>query len=251
MSTTLALANQKGGVGKSTVAVNVAVELGRSGRRVLLGDLDPQGNAGDMLSVQTAEQPSWLEVFEGASDVRSARIHDVAVGVDLICAPEQSRLAGVEQGLVTVAARERWLQRVLAGQHDDYDWVILDCPPSLGQLTTNALIAADRIVSPVDLTDANAVKGLNELHRSVLELRDVGFAVATPEVLLNCVDDRRLTVRAFRAIVGELGLPILDHEIPMSAQIANGVAEGRPIVLRTPRHQAAVAFHHLAEELAA
>jgi len=134
--------------------------------------------------------------------------------VDLVPAGEEPRLAGVEQGLVRVPARERWLHRMLDGQVDGYAHVILDCPPGLGQLTTNALVAAERVIAPVRMTDRNAVKGLNELVRSVVELREVGFDVPIPEVLRVAADDRLLTVQAARAQLAALSLPALVTEIP-------------------------------------
>jgi chromosome partitioning protein len=244
-----AIANQKGGVGKSTVAVNVAVLLGMSGRRTLVCDLDPQGNAGDMLGANIAGQLSLCDVFEGRAQLGEARMINVATGVDLVPAGEESRLSGVEQGLVRVPARERWLTRTLDGQVNEYDHVILDCPPGLGQLTTNALVAADRVIAPVRMTDRNAVKGLNELVRSVLVLREVGFEVAIPEVLCVAADDRLLTVQSARQQLAALRLPALVTEIPRTEAISNAVTEGRPIVLREPRHDGARAFMALAGEL--
>ena len=249
MTSVWAVANQKGGVGKSTVAVNLAVLLGQAGRRTLVCDLDPQGNAADMLGANIAGRPSLCEVFEGHIKLGEARIFDVAVGVDLVPAGEESRLSGVEQGLVRVPARERWLTRMLDGEMDEYEHVILDCPPGLGQLTTNALVAADRVIAPVRMTDRNAVKGLNELVRSVVELREVGFDVAIPEILRVAADDRLLTVQAAREQLAALNLHALVTEIPKTEAIANAVTEGRPIVLREPRHHGARAFVALAGEL--
>jgi chromosome partitioning protein len=249
MTTVWAIANQKGGVGKSTVAVNLAVVLGRRGARTLIGDLDPQGNAADMLGSRVAGRLSWCDVFEGKVTVAGARVLDVAERVDLVPAGDDSRLSGVEQGLVGVPAREQWLSRMLAGQVEEYEHVILDCPPGLGQLTTNALVAADRVISPVRLTDRNAVKGVNELLRSVLALRDVGFDVALPEVLRVAADDRLLTVQAVRQQLDALKLQTFATQIPRTEAISNAVTEGRPIVLREPRHRAARAFVALAAEL--
>jgi chromosome partitioning protein len=249
MSIVWAIANQKGGVGKSTVAVNLAAVLGSSGCRTLVCDLDPQGNAGDMLGANIAGKLSLCHVFEGRATVTDARLIGVAEGVDLVSAGEDSRLSGVEQGLVRVPARERWLSRTLDGQVDEYEYVILDCPPGLGQLTTNALVAADRLIAPVRMTDRNAVKGLNELFRSVVELREVGFDVAIPEVLRVAADDRLLTVQSARQQLAALSLPALATEIPKTEAISNAVTEGLPIVLREPRHDGARAFVALAHEL--
>jgi len=249
MTSVWAVANQKGGVGKSTVAVNLAVLLGQAGRRTLICDLDPQGNAGDMLGADVAGRASLCDVFEGRVALGEARMLDVAAGLDLVPAGEESRLSGVEQGLVRVPARERWLTRMLAGQVDEYEHVILDCPPGLGQLTTNALVAADRVIAPVRMTDRNAVKGLNELVRSVVELRQVGFVVPIPEVLCVAADDRLLTVQAAREQLAALSLPALVTEIPKTEAIANAATEGRPIVLREPRHDGARAFVALVREL--
>lgn len=250
MTTIWAVANQKGGVGKSTVTVNLAVVFGQRGLRTLVCDLDPQGNAADMLGLNVHGLPSLCDVFEGAASIADARIFDVEAGVDLVPAGDESRLSGVEQGLVNVPAREQWLSRMLAGQLDDYAHVILDCPPGLGQLTTNALVAADRVIAPVRLTDRNAVKGVNELVRSLLALREVGFAVAMPEVLGVAAEDRLLTVQSSRQQLQMLDLQMFGSEIPKTEAIANAGTEGRPIVLREPRHQGARAFVALADELA-
>lgn len=249
MTTVWAIANQKGGVGKSTVAVNLAVVLGRRGLRTLVCDLDPQGNAADMLGASVSGRPSLCEVFEGKVALGDTRMFEVAAGVDLVPAGDESRLSGVEQGLVGVPAREQWLMRMLASQVDEYAYVILDCPPGLGQLTTNALVAADRVISPVRLTDRNAVKGVNELVRSVLELREVGFEVSLPEVLRVAADDRLLTVQAVRQQLAALKLAAFVTQIPKTEAISNAVTEGRPIVLREPRHHAAQAFVALADEM--
>jgi len=248
-----AVANQKGGTGKSVVATNLAAARIEAGARVLLCDIDPQGNSADMVGAPVAGARSWVDVFEGAVDVAGARILDVLPGLDLVAAGDESRLSGVEQGLVAVPRREEWLARALHGQHDDYDDVIIDCPPSLGQLTTNALLVADRIVAPVNLTDRHAVKGVNELHRSIAVLREVGFEVPTPMILRNFVNDRLLTVQGFSQLVCQLNMPVLATTIPKTEAIANAVAEQVPIVLRGGGGQqaraAAQAFRALAAEL--
>ncbi len=250
MTTIWAVANQKGGVGKSTVSVNVAVVLGQRGLRTLVCDLDPQGNAADMLGASVGGRPSLCEVFEGKVSLSDVRMFDVAPGVDLVPAGDESRLSGVEQGLVNVRAREHWLSRMLVGRVAEYVHVILDCPPGLGQLTTNALVASDRVIAPVKLTDRNAVKGLNELLRSVLDLREVGFDVPLPEVLCVAAEDRLLGVQSAREQLAALKLSLYATEIPRTEAISNAVMEGRPIVLREPRHSGALAFVALAAELA-
>jgi len=178
---------------------------------------------------------------------------DVLPGLDLVAAGDESRLSGVEQGLVAVPRREEWFARALHGQHDAYDDVIVDCPPSLGQLTTNALLVADRIVAPVTLTDRHAVKGVNELHRSIAVLREVSFEVPTLMILRNFVNDRLLTVQGFSQLVCQLNMPVLATTIPKTEAIANAVAEQVPIVLRGaggPQARAAAqAFRALAGEL--
>ena len=246
------MANQKGGTGKSVVA-NLAAARIAAGARVLLCDMDPQGNSADMVGAHVAGARSWVDVFEGTVDVAGARICDVLPGLDLVAAGEESRLSGVEQGLVAVPRREEWLARALHGHHDGYDDVIVDCPPSLGQLTTNALLVADRIVAPVNLTDRHAVKGVNELHRSIAVLREVGFEVPTPMILRNFVNERLLTVQGFTQLVAQLNMPVLRTQIPKTEAIANAVAEQVPIVLRGaagPQARAAAqAFRDLADEL--
>jgi len=251
MQAVIAVANQKGGVGKTTLAVNLAVALGRT-HRVLLIDLDPQSNAADMVGLDLAGYPGLLEIFE-----ERASVFDVIVptefGFDLLPAGDESRGAAVEQALVTRPAREGWLGRTLDGQVDGYDRIILDCPPSLGQLTTNALVIADIVLCPVSLMSAHSVKGANETARSVIAYRKLGAGfdhIPLPVLVWNFVDRQAtLSVAANREEALELGLEHIDVDIPKMAALNNAEVEGRPLLIRQPGSRAASAVWEIAENL--
>jgi chromosome partitioning protein len=250
----IAFANQKGGTGKTTTAVNVAVLFQQAGHRVLVVDMDPQNNVADLLGMDeldTVEAPSLVDVFAGTKTVAEAIAHDERTGLDVLSAGAEARLSGVEQGLVPITAREHWLLRTLDGEVGDYDFVFIDCPPSVGQLTTNAMVVADIVVAPVKLIDRNAVKGVTELHRSILYWRQVGLPVPDPIILRNFCDRRRMTVREHEEQVQDLGLDVLATTLPMTAGFDNAIAVGTPQVLREPDAVAASALRDLADELLA
>ena len=146
MTTIIALANQKGGVGKTTTAINLGASLARHGKRVLIFDFDPQANSSAGLGIRV-EAPSTYDVV-----INDASVHDIAVltSIDgLWLAPANPMLAGADVELVPMMAREFRLKRMLDGTRGEYDYVLIDCPPSLGLLTVNALTAADEVIVPV------------------------------------------------------------------------------------------------------
>jgi chromosome partitioning protein len=248
----IAFANQKGGTGKTTTAVNVAVLFQQAGQRVLIVDMDPQNNVADLLGMADLDEvgaPSLVDVFAGTRSVVEAIAHDERTGLDVLPAGAEARLSGVESGLLGYPAREHWLTRTLDGEVDDYDFVFIDCPPSVGQLTTNAMVAADIVVMPVKLIDLNAVKGATELHRSILYWRAAGLPVPDPVILRDFYNPQRLTVREHEPQVHDLGLEVLDSMLPMTALFDNAIAVGRPHVLREPDHVATSAMRDLAQEL--
>jgi chromosome partitioning protein len=181
MSRIIAIANQKGGAGKTTVAVNLAVAIGETGQRTLLVDVDPQADATTMLGIDPAQHEHTIyDVFTGGCEVPGATARQAAPGVDLLIGTE--RMSDVE---VT-----------LAEQIADYDVVLIDCPPNLGLLTINALVAAHEVLVVLSMIDRNAYKGAMALLQTTSELRRKGVDTALVGILRNNVDRSRQTYRA-------------------------------------------------------
>jgi chromosome partitioning protein len=248
VSRVIAIANQKGGTGKSTVAVNVAVAAGERGSRTLVVDVDPQADATTMLGVDADAQPHTLyDVFVGSSELPGAIAADVAPGVDLAIGSE--RMGDVELTLAGEIMRERYLADALAGHIDAYDLVLVDCPPNLGLLTVNAFCAAPEVLVVVSMTDRNAYKGAMALFATIDKLRRKGVDVAVTGVVRNNVDRHRSTYRLLNQALTEARLPLLDTEIPMRAGFQNAVTAGVPLVRFSPDHIGAQAMRDIAAQL--
>jgi chromosome partitioning protein len=246
----IAIANQKGGTGKSTIAVNVAVALGERGQRVLVVDVDPQADATTMLGVDPdARKRTLYDVFVGACELPQAIQVRVAPGVDVAVGTE--RMADVELTLAGEMMRERFLYEALEGQTDAYDVVLVDCPPNLGLLTVNAFCAAPEVLVVVSMTDRNAYKGAMALVSTINKLRRKGVDVAVSGVVRNNVDRHRSTYRLLNEALAGAGLPLLMTEVPMRADFQNAVTAGVPLIAFSPDHVGALAIRDLAAELLA
>jgi chromosome partitioning protein len=248
----IAIANQKGGAGKSTMAANLAAAWGGVGHRVLAVDTDPQFNLSEMFGVHPDDAPATLaEVFtDDGVHVTDARVRDVAQNVDLVCS--STRMAAVEATLTTANFREEYLSRALRDDgklNADYQLVVIDCPPNLGDLTVNALFAADEVVVPIDMTDRNAWKGAHDLLATISMIQRKRPELSVAALVRNAVDKNRLLYRSLADHLKELGVPIARTEIPQRAAFQNSGAEGVPLVVASPDSDGAAAYTALAKEL--
>jgi chromosome partitioning protein len=248
MTRVIAIANQKGGAGKSTVTVNLAVALGQAGRRTLVVDADPQFDTTAMLGHDPSDAPHTIaDVFLGEAEAGPSLLQDVAPGVDLLAG--DGRMADVELTLVSQVRREEFLAEAIGETIPAYDYVLIDCPPNLGLLTVNAFVAADEVLVPISMIDRNAYKGAATLLTTLSTLRRRRVSVDTLGLLRNNVDVRRNTFQTLNDALPELDAPLLEAQIPMRSGFHDATTEGVPLVLRKPDGRAAQAFRDLAIEI--
>ncbi len=248
MTRVIAVANQKGGAGKSTVTVNLAVALGHAGRRVLVVDADPQFDTTAMLGRAPEDAPHTIaDVFLGTAESGPSLLSAVAPGVDLLAG--DARMADVELTLVSQVRREEFLAEALRDVLASYDYLLIDCPPNLGLLTVNAFVAADEVLIPISMIDRNAYKGASTLLSTLETLRSRRVSVETLGLLRNNVDARRNTFQTLDDALPALGAPVLSAQIPMRSGFHDATTEGIPLMLRRPDSREAEAFRELAAEI--
>jgi chromosome partitioning protein len=249
MGTVISISNQKGGVGKTTTAVNLAASLAAAGYRILLIDMDPQGNASSGVGIDGRARPlSMYDVLMGRADLA-----DVVCPTEmkhLFLAPSHVDLVGAEVELVTAAAREARLKAALPGVRDAYDYVLLDCPPSLGLVTLNALAAADQVLVPVQC-EYYALEGLGQLTRTVdLVRRQINPALEVLGVLLTMADRRNnLSQQVSAEVRRHFGAKVFTAVIPRNVTLAEAPSHGRPILLYNIASLGAQAYLDLAREV--
>jgi chromosome partitioning protein len=254
----LAIANQKGGVGKTTSAVNLAAALALHGLRVLIIELDPQGNASTALDVPHHEgAPSVYDVLVDGRPV-SEVVVQVGAFSGLTCVPATIDLAGAEIELVPAVAREYRLQRALdaylanmAGAGERIDYVLIDCPPSLGLLTVNALVAAEEVLIPIQC-EYYALEGLGQLLRNVDLVRaHLNSGVHVSTILLTMYDARtRLAEQVATEVRGHFGDSVLSTAIPRSVRLSEAPSYGQSIMTYDPGSPGALCYLTVAQEIA-
>ena len=248
MTLVIALANQKGGVGKTTTAINLGASLARKGQRVLIVDFDPQANSSAGLGVRSEDLTTYDAVID---EVPIADIVVPTVVEGLMLAPATPALAGADVELVPMMAREYRLKRAIEPLRGSYDYVLIDCPPSLGLLTVNALTAADQVIVPVQC-EYLALEGLGQLM-STLELvrRNLNSQLRLCGLLLTMFDGRTNLSQQVADEVRSHFSNTFRTIIPRSVRLSEAPSHGLPIAQYDPASRANQAYEELAEEVIA
>jgi chromosome partitioning protein len=252
MSRVIAIANQKGGVGKTTTAINLGASLAVAEQRTLVVDIDPQGNATSGLGLDARQdRPTVYDVLMGGASAEEAALKGVHFPfLDLI--PSTRDLVGAEIELVQAEQRETVLRRALSSVRDAYDYVLVDCPPSLGLLTLNTLTAADSVLIPIQC-EFYALEGLSQLLNTIrLVQRGLNTGLDIEGVLLTMYDRRLNLSRQVAAEAREyFGAKVYRTAIPRNVRLAEAPSFGQPIVLYDVLSQGAQAYLALAKEIMA
>jgi chromosome partitioning protein len=245
----MAIANQKGGVGKTTTAVNLGAALAELGYRVLVVDLDPQGNATTGLGINARNlQSSIYDVLLNDLDLEDC-VEPTAVR-NLFLAPATIDLAGAEIELVPAFSRELRLRRALERVGDDYDFVMIDCPPSLGLLTVNGLAAASEVVVPIQC-EYYALEGLGQLLRNVeLVQRNLNPTLELGAIILTMYDARtKLSDQVTKEVRQHFGAKVCRNIVPRTVRLSEAPSFGQPIIVFDSTSRGAIAYRELAKEV--
>jgi len=245
----IAIINQKGGVGKSTTAINLSAALGEQGKQVLLVDLDPQGNTTSGLGVEKGQLDKCIyNVLLEDTPIEDVIIPDVCEGLDLV--PATINLAGAEVELVSEMARENRLKDAVGSMRGKYDYIFIDCPPSLGLLTVNSLVAADKLIIPIQC-EFYALEGVTKLLDSMKRVKTrLNPTLDIYGILLTMYDGRTTLSKQVAAEVRNyFGRQVFDVVIPRTVKLSEAPSYGIPITQYDPNGKGAQSYIELAKEV--
>ena len=251
LSRILAVANQKGGVGKTTTVVSVATNVALQGYRTLLIDLDPQGNATTGLGVNPRNlESSSYNVLVQQLPISAARVQTVVDGLDLV--PSTLDLAGAEVELVPMFSRELRLRSAISLVSSEYDYIFIDCPPSLGMLTVNSLAAATEVIVPLQC-EYYALEGLGQLLNNVGLVQDsLNADLKVSSIVLVMFDARtRLAEQVAAEVREHFGDLVLQTVVPRSVRLSEAPSYGKPVELYDPSSTGAFAYREVTKEIIA
>lgn len=247
----LAIINQKGGVGKSTTAVNLAAALGAMNKEVLLVDLDPQGNATSGYGIDKRELDGCVyDALLGETPVEEVILACVGKGVDVL--PSTINLAGAEVELVNEMARENRLKSALGSLRGRYDYILIDCPPSLGLLTINALVAADKLLVPIQC-EFYALEGVTKLLDSMNRVKKMlNPSLDIFGIVMTMYDSRtNLSNQVVNEVRSFFGKTVFETMIPRTVKLSEAPSYGQPIIEYAPDNKGTEAYNELAREVIA
>jgi len=245
----IAVANQKGGVGKTTTAINLATGLSATGKQVCVLDLDPQGNASTGLGINKQSRiVTSYDVLMGQASAKGAMVATQIPGLTVI--PASVDLSGSEIELVDAEKREYMLRDVLRGKLDDIDYVLIDCPPGLGLLSLNALVAADSVLVPLQC-EFLALEGLSHLLKTIERIKHaLNPELTLMGIVLTMFDQRNILSKSVASDVrAYFGDQVYDTIIPRNVRVSEAPSHGLPVLLYDHRSTGAQAYIHLAREI--
>ena len=249
MGRIIAIANQKGGVGKTTTAINLSASLGAKGKKVLLIDTDPQGNASSGYGVNKNELDNTIyELILGECSVQDCIIKDVAPNVSLL--PSNVNLAAAEIELIDEAKKEYILKKEIDWIKDQYDFIIIDCPPSLSMLTVNAMTTANTVLVPIQC-EYYALEGLSQLMHTINLVQErLNPDLEMEGVVFTMFDSRtNLSNQVVENVKENLDSMVYDTIIPRNIKLAEAPSHGMPINLYDPKSAGAESYRKLAQEV--
>lgn len=248
MGKIISFSNQKGGVGKTTTAINLAAYVAKAGKRVLLVDFDPQGNSTSGYGIEKNQlETSCYDVLMGDCTAQQVIVPTVITNLSIL--PSNIDLAAAETDLVNMPARESALKRALEPIRNNYDFVFIDCPPSLGLLTLNALVASDSVIIPIQ-SEFFALEGLSQLMNTIKIVRQRLNATLTVNgVILTMYDTRTImSKQVTEEIYKYFGEKIYTVPVPRNIKLVESPSFGVPIAVHAPNSSGAVAYEALAKQ---